>query len=228
MMHSKVPAVKFCGLTRREDAREASRCGAAYLGVIFAGGPRLQTRDSALEVLGDRPLDVKRVGVFGAQPVEEIADIAAAVELDVVQLHADPRAQDVSRLRKRFTGEVWGVLRLAGPQLPEHACDLFRSADAVVLDAHVPGTLGGSGVALPWSALAGVLGELRRETRLVLAGGLHAGNVEAAIRALAPDVVDVSSGVERAPGIKDHTRLREFRDAVQAVQLQVEGAERND
>jgi len=86
------------------------------------------------------------------------------------------------------------------------------------LDAHVPGKLGGTGVTLPWAMLIERLQPLRsRAAKLVLAGGLRPENVASAIRVLQPDVVDVSSGVETAPGIKDHARMRAFRDAVRAT-----------
>ena len=108
-------------------------------------------------------------------------------------------------------------MRLDGEQLPDDVGDLFASSDAVVLDAKVSGRLGGTGVALPWASLAARLESVRddrRPAKLVLAGGLRPENVSMAISLLRPDVVDVSSGVETAPGIKDHARMRAFRDAV--------------
>jgi len=113
-----------------------------------------------------------------------------------------------------FSGEVWPVLRLADGTLPPTAPALFEVADAIVLDAYVPGKLGGTGVTLPWRRLADELAPVRGRARLVLAGGLRPDNVGEANRLLRPEVVDVSSGVETAPGIKDHARMRAFRDAV--------------
>ena len=106
--------VKFCGLTRAEDAREASVLGASFVGAIFAGGPRLLTPERAVEVFagaGDGPL---RVGVFGADAPERTAEIAAAAGLDVIQLHGDPRAADILEMRSRFDGEIWAVARASG------------------------------------------------------------------------------------------------------------------
>ena len=211
------PAIKFCGLTRPEDAAHAASLGAAYLGVIFAGGPRLLTAERAAQVLGAAP-GPRRVGVVGAQSAEEIAEIAATAGLDVVQLHGDPTADDVARVRARFGGQVWGVLRLDAPELPERAEGLFRTADAVLLDAKVAGhSGGGTGVALDWRALGPELDRFRGAAPLVLAGGLRPENVAEAIALVAPDVVDVASGVERAPGVKDHARMRGFADAVAAA-----------
>ena len=210
-MSAVVPRVKFCGLTRPEDAAAAVDAGASYLGVIFAGGPRQLGVEQARVVLenADR---ARRVGVFGTQSASVIGEMARAVGLDVVQLHADPAAEDVAALRAHFAGEVWAALRVKGVDVPGRAESLFAAADAVVVDALVAGALGGTGTMLAWDALRGPLGQLRKThaARLVLAGGLSARNVGAALAALDPDIVDVSSGVEIAPGIKDPTLLRAF------------------
>jgi phosphoribosylanthranilate isomerase len=206
--------VKFCGLTQGADARAAAEAGAAYLGVIFAGGPRLVTVDAAARVLAAGGGRARRVGVFAAEEPDAVAATATSVPLDVVQLHGDPDARQVERLRTRWHGAIWAVLRCDGPALPPGAARLFRAADAVVLDAKVANRLGGTGVAVDWPALRAPVERLRGETPVVLAGGLTPDNVSTAIGALSPDVVDVSSGVERSPGIKDHARMRAFADAV--------------
>ena len=210
------PAVKICGLVRAEDAAEAARMGAAYVGSIFAGGPRLidaptaRANVAAARAAAPGPPPVG-VGVMGTQRVEEIARLASAAGLGAVQLHADPTREAVAAVRRVWSGQVWAVLRIAGSTLPPHASELFDSADAVVLDAKVTGhQLGGTGVALQWQALAGALAPLRAGAPLVLAGGLTPENVAEAVAALVPDIVDVSSGVERAPGEKDHARMAAF------------------
>ena len=210
--------IKFCGMTRAEDAREAARLGAAYVGVIFAGGPRQLTIDRAAEVLGGLTGAVRRVGVFATDDHDAIARTAESLGLHVVQLHGAHDAHSIAGVRRHFRGEVWSVIRVAGAELPPDADELFDEADAVLLDANVPGQLGGSGVTLPWQQLAARLGSLRAKGRakLAVAGGLRAENVTEAIRLLRPGIVDVSSGVETAPGIKDHARMRAFRDAVHA------------
>lgn len=206
-------AVKFCGLTQPEDADVAVALGAAYLGVIFAGGPRLLTPARARVVLA-QPGTARKVGVFGAVSAAEVGAVAREVGLDVVQLHGDPDAATVEAVRRGFGGEVWGVLRCAGAEVPPGAEALFHVADAVVLDAKVPGQLGGTGVTVPWAALREVLQPWRALAPLVLAGGLTPANVAEAAATLSPAVVDVSSGVERSPGVKDHERMRAFRRAV--------------
>jgi phosphoribosylanthranilate isomerase len=218
-----VAKVKFCGLTRTEDARHAARLGASYVGAIFAGGPRTVTPERARELFeastsGASPVAVgtaTAVGVFGADDVRAIAANAIAAGVGVIQLHGDPRAADVRAMRRRFEGPIWAVARAQGSILPEWTEELFHEADAVLLDARVEGRLGGTGVALAWGALADAVAALRGRTPIVLAGGLTPENVAEAVRALAPDVVDVSSGVESSPGIKDHAKMRAFIEAAQ-------------
>ncbi|MGZ8411356.1 MAG: phosphoribosylanthranilate isomerase [Gemmatirosa sp.] len=218
------PAIKVCGLVRAADAAEAARLGADYVGSIFAGGPRMidaaTARANVAAARAAAPARPPRaVGVMGVQSADEIARIADAATLDVVQLHADPDARAVAAVRSAWGGPVWAVLRIAGTAIPVHAAALFDVADAVVLDAKVEGQqLGGTGVALAWEALDEELAPYRgRAATLVLAGGLRPENVARAIAALRPDAVDVSSGVERAPGDKDPARVAAFLAAARSA-----------
>ena len=211
-------AVKLCGLTRAVDTAAAVAVGADYVGVIFAGGPRQLTSAQALEVLVPARGVARTVGVFGATPAEDIGRVAADLRLDIVQLHGDAKAADVAELRRWFAGPVWVALRVQESTMPADAMQVFDCADAVVLDAHQAGALGGTGVALDWPRLARTLPPVpERRAAFVLAGGLGPGNVADAVRILAPDIVDVSSGIERAPGMKDHEKMRAFTDAVRGA-----------
>jgi len=206
--------IKFCGLTRASDADYAASLGAAYVGVIFAGSPRRVTAAGAATVVAPARGRARTVGVFGAASAAEVASIASDVGLDVVQLHGDPTPDLVERVRPVFAGEVWAVVRVAGDTLPDGGLALLSVADAVVLDAKIDGRLGGTGTSFDWDGVARSLDHHRGQSRVVLAGGLTPANVAQAIRVLAPDVVDVSSGVESAPGVKDHARMRAFSEAV--------------
>lgn len=209
--------IKFCGMMLPEDAEFASSLGARYVGVVFAESPRQVSDERARVVFGKVPLGVSRVGVFGDTKPEQIASRAESLGLDVVQLHGDPKPRTIARLRKRWHGRVWAVQRIAD-SLPDSARDLFDAADGVLLDARVPDQLGGTGVPLPWESLRERVDLFRPpRAKLILAGGLTPENVGRAIDALDPDVVDVSSGVELMVGVKDHDRMRSFRDAVLAV-----------
>jgi phosphoribosylanthranilate isomerase len=208
--------VKFCGMTRPQDAALAGEIGASYVGVVFADGPRRVTPTQGRTILDAVGSLVKRVGVFGTNSPEEIEKASDEARLDVVQLHADPTTADVRAVRMKFRGEVWAAIRIAGSRIPLESELLFTTADAIVLDSrserHVRSErrLGGTGEPLPWNELAVDLARDRGSAAVVLAGGLKPGNVISAVRTLAPDVVDVSSGVESSPGVKDPWLMREF------------------
>ncbi|HET7564108.1 MAG TPA: phosphoribosylanthranilate isomerase [Gemmatimonadaceae bacterium] len=211
--------IKFCGLTRVEDAHAAGALGASFVGAIFAGGPRQLTPERAAEVLDGAGEAVQRVGVFAAADPPFIAHVARTARLDIAQLHGDPTADDVRTVRDQAGVRVWAVIRVAVGGERNSGHDVWKriealedAADGIVLDAYVPGQLGGTGVAFDWSTAA--RSARRPRTRLVVAGGLNPVNVGAAIAALRPNVVDVSSGVERERGVKDHERMRAFVAAV--------------
>ena len=202
--------VKFCGMTRPEDAALAAEIGASYIGVVFADGPRRVSPTQGRKILDAAGDGVKRVGVFGINQPEEIHRSSEEAGLDIVQLHADPTIEDVKSIREKFRGEVWAAIRIAGTHIPAYAELLFEKADAIVLDARGGTRLGGTGQALPWNDLAVDLARDRGSCAVVLAGGLSPYNVVSAIKTLAPDIVDVSSGIESAPGIKDPWLMRSF------------------
>lgn len=209
--------IKFCGMTRGEDAAFAAKLGAAYVGVIFAESPRRLAPAAAKKVLDAAGKAVKRVGVFGTNAPDEIAKTAEQVRLDVVQLHADPTAADVIAVREIFPGDIWAAVRIGEEHLSQEVESLFEQSDAIVLDARAQHVLGGTGQALPWSDLAADLARVRGGYLVVLAGGLTAENVGTATRTLAPDVVDVSSGVESSPGVKDPRLMAAFAAAVSGL-----------
>ncbi len=208
--------VKICGLTRRSDAEAAAAAGAVWLGVIFARGPRSLSEAAAIQVVESRGASARAVGVFGAESTDVIARRAERVGLDVVQLQGEPHVADVTRLRRLFHGGIWAALRVESDgSLPAWASELVEAADVTVLDAFANGQLGGSGRPLPWGSLADQLTPIRaRRGRIALAGGLTPTNVAEAIALVEPDVADVSSGVESAPGIKDAELVRAFVRAV--------------
>lgn len=197
-------------MTRPEDAALAAEIGASYVGVVLADGPRRVDPEAACLILDAAGSTVKRVGVFGTNDPGQIERAAETARLDVVQLHADPSTADVKAIRGKFRGEIWAAIRIAGSHIPGEAELMFDTADAVVLDARSEKQLGGTGQPLPWSDLAVDLARDRGSSAVVLAGGLKAENVASAIRTLGPDIVDVSSGIENSPGIKDPWLMREF------------------
>ncbi len=206
---------KICGLTRSVDAELADAAGAAYLGVIFAGGPRERAPADAKAILAGRR--ARKVGVFAGRSDDDIASIAAQVGLDVVQLHDGAEPERVARLRAATGLEIWAVVRTATGELAEEVEELADAADALLIDAHVAGQLGGTGTTVPWIQLGESLDAMSAGYRIVLAGGLTPDNVAEAIDYVSPSVVDVSSGVESSVGIKDPQRVRAFIAAARAA-----------
>ena len=207
------PDVKFCGLTRPADAALAAELGAAYVGAILADGPRLLTPERAREVLG-AAVGPARVAVVGHGNAADLARAGREAGADVLQLHGDPTPDDIERLRTLWPGRLWAVIRIGSSGLPPVALACAALVDAVVLDAKVPGRLGGTGTRFDWQSVTHDMAALRAKGLVVLAGGLTQDNISQALNELAPNVVDVSSGVEVAPGIKDPARMRAFMSAV--------------
>ena len=213
-------AIKFCGLTRQEDAAFAQELGAAYAGVVLARSARQVTARDAREIFAGAP-SLKHVGVFRHGDVSEILDEAAAAGLHVIQLHGTFEAPEIAMLRGGFDGDIWAVVpvdsdRPAGPRL---APEIIDAVDAVLLDTSVSGESGGTGVAFDWHAVKPFAKDLEGRTRLIVAGGLNPGNVGGMIRALAPAVADVSSGVESTPGIKNRNLMAAFAEAVASASI---------
>ncbi len=206
--------IKFCGLTRLADVELAAELGASYVGAVFAESPRRVTAEHARRVF-EGARRAGRVGVFGDQAVTDIARTAGAAHLDVVQLHGAPTPQKVSAVKAATGLETWVAIRIPN-MLPESDLNsLISSADAVLFDTRVDGVLGGTGRVFDWGLLTDLLDRHRRDgMRVVLAGGLTPALVPGAIAAVRPAIVDVSSGVEAGPGVKDHDLMRAFVAAV--------------
>jgi len=202
---------KICGLTRAQDATVAVAAGADYLGVVFAGGPRRVTAEAAAEVT-EAARGVPVFGVFGEQSVDEILRISRAAGLAGAQLHGTYRAEDASRLRAEGL-QVWRVVHLAGPDDLGLLRESAAEADAVLVEPRVAHAAGGTGIALDHALACEARTRLAGAT-MVLAGGLTPETVAAAVALVRPDIVDVSSGVECLPGIKDPHKIARFLEAV--------------
>jgi len=208
--------VKVCGLTRHQDAAAAAEAGARYLGIILApGGRRTVAPGDGAVIFGD--LKVQRAGVFVNATPDELRRAAEAARLDVLQLHGDEAPELAAALRgEGFT--VWKALRpRSGDELSAGLVHYAGAVDAILLDGWSGEARGGTGTSFPWREVAEWLDELPAETMLVAAGGLRPDNVAEAASILRPQVVDVSSGVERAPGVKDHDAVRAFVAAVRGL-----------
>lgn len=194
--------IKICGITRLADAELAAELGATALGFVFwPESPRFIDPHRARTIVRRLPPGVTAVGVFVNQPVEYIRGVAALVRLGAVQLHGDESAAYVDQLRDRviravaLDGESSETMAAA---LPSHV--------TVLLDAHDPRRRGGTGRTIDWDAAA----RIARQRRTILSGGLRAETVQEAVARVRPYGVDVSSGVEAEPGVKDPARVQAF------------------
>jgi phosphoribosylanthranilate isomerase len=199
------PRIKFCGITREEDAQLAADLGAWAVGFIFwPGSARCVEPERARAIVRSLPPFVIPIGVFVDQDAEGIERVASRARLGAVQLHGSERPELARSLSHRVIKAV--PLTEAG-----EAVGLEEWSDTLILlDAHDPVRRGGTGRPIDWSAASAIA----RRRPIVLAGGLAPENVRRAIDQVRPAAVDVSSGVEAAPGIKDHARMRAFAAAV--------------
>lgn len=214
------PLVKICGLTRAEDAVLALEAGADAIGVVLAevskrrmGADEAQAIVSAARAKAGRPF--LAVAVLGTLDPVAAREALEMLRFDRVQLHERSDAAALARTLDALgplAARAWGVAHVP-PEGPAPAGYETLACEAVLLDTAVPGVGGGSGTAFDWAHAV----PLARARRVVLAGGLKPENVAAAVRAVEPWMVDVASGVESAPGVKDPARVRAFIQAVRLV-----------
>ena len=210
-------AVKICGLTRPEDLRDAVAAGAAYGGfVFFDRSPRHLTPDAARALALEAPPGLAKVALCVDASDAELDAITAQVPLDMLQLHGGETPARVADIRARYGLPVMKAVGVAGaddlPALDTHA----RVADQLLVDAKpAPGAAlpGGNGLSFDWRLIAG----RRWPVPWMLAGGLTPANVAEAVRLTGARQVDVSSGVESAPGHKDAALIRAFVAAAQGA-----------
>jgi phosphoribosylanthranilate isomerase len=197
--------VKICGITTEEDALLAIGLGADAVGFVFAPSPRQMTAQAVRQIVDRLPRGVLTVGVFRDQAPVTVVETVNRVGLDAAQLHGAESADDTRWIAERVPMVIRG-LPVGHPEIGEA---LGYGAQLVLVDARSPG----SGEVFDWTLAEGVVDP----GRLIVAGGLHSGNVAAAIAHLRPRGVDVSSGVESAPGRKDPVRLAAFIAAARAA-----------
>jgi phosphoribosylanthranilate isomerase len=203
--------VKICGITRVEDSLAACAAGADAIGLVFyPPSPRAVTMEQAVAIRRALPPFVSVVGLFVNADQETVAETARAVHLDLLQFHGD---------ESRAQCELFAMPYMKAIHVSDDA-DLiamsrhYAGAKALVLDTHDDKLWGGSGRTFDWDAVPADL-----ELPVVLAGGLSAANVADAIRRLRPYGVDVSGGVEQAPGIKDAAKIAKFIEEVDRVSI---------
>ncbi|MFK8329448.1 phosphoribosylanthranilate isomerase [Pseudomonas sp. BJa5] len=197
---------KICGITRIEDALAAAEAGADAIGLVFyAKSPRAVDVRQAREIVRALPPFVTTVGLFVNASRCELNEILEVVPLDLLQFHGDETPADCEGYHRPWIK----ALRVRPGDDLEAACKLYSGARGILLDTYVAGVPGGTGEAFDWSLVPEKLCK-----PIILAGGLSADNVAAAIAQVRPYAVDVSGGVEQAKGIKDAARIEAFIKAV--------------
>ena len=198
--------VKICGVTNREDAMAAVQAGADALGFIFyPASPRFVKPDRARKIIRGLPGGICRVGVFVDEDSEEVRKIMRFCGLDFIQLHGK-ESSDYCALFPRSV-----LIKAVSLRMEEDLALLSGyPVNAILADAVGPGQPGGTGRTCDWS-LAKKAGE---KHRIILAGGLHPGNILLALETVSPLAVDVGSGVEERPGKKDSGKVKDLVAAV--------------
>ncbi len=201
--------VKICGITTVVDALSAADAGADAIGFIFWNkSPRYVEPQDAAAIIAELPPFLKTVGVFVDEDPEVIASVVEATGIDCVQLHGNESPEDTEKVKRMVTAPVIKAVRMRGED------DLSRLSayrvSAILLDAFREGVPGGTGKVFDWNLAV----RAKSAGRIILSGGLTPENVAGAIRKVTPYAVDVSTGVESAPGKKDANKIKDFMEEV--------------
>lgn len=210
--------IKICGITSLADARAAVNAGADALGFMFyRPSKRFITPMAARAIIDQLPAGIARVGVFVNAPEPEVREVVAVTGIDTLQFHGEETPEFCAGFRPL---RLWKAFRVESADSLRHMRH-FPAVDAWLLDSHVAGSHGGTGRGFDWDL---AIGAKLKGRPVILAGGLNPENVAAAVAQVRPYGIDVSSGVESAPGIKDHAKIAAFirnaRIAEQAVAAQ--------
>ncbi|OUS35355.1 N-(5'-phosphoribosyl)anthranilate isomerase ['Osedax' symbiont bacterium Rs2_46_30_T18] len=206
-----ISRVKICGITRLQDAQEAIAAGASALGFVFYGpSPRYIDPESAANIIAALPPFITTTALFVDEDPKRVSSIVAQTQIDLLQFHG---AEDENYCRQ-FNTPFIKALRVQESTDIAAAVASYPSARALLLDTYVKGVPGGTGAVFNWQLIPEQL-----RPQIILAGGLDATNVAAAIGALRPFAVDVSGGVEAQKGIKCTDKIRAFMAEVGRVNL---------
>jgi len=199
--------IKICGITNGDDAACAAEHGVHALGFIFyRESPRSLSADDAARIIRHLPPAVVTVGVFVNHDLREVREIAEVCRLDMIQLHGDESPEYAAALSD------YAIIRAIAPRSGDDCAMLaLYPAAAVLVDGYDRRRYGGTGKTADWNVAL----LMRERYPLILSGGLNAGNLEDALRRVAPRAIDVSSGCEASPGKKDHDKIRDVIEIVQ-------------
>ncbi len=198
--------VKICGITSSEDAQAAVAAGADAIGLVFySPSSRYVTPRVAAQIVAELGPFVTTVGLFVNEDAEVVKETLALTNLQLLQFHGDESEEYCRQFQRPYIK----ALRMSPDLDPSQAMAVYPGACGYLFDAWQPDKFGGTGKTFDWRRIDGLASD-----KLILAGGLNPDNVEAAVQAVRPYAVDVSGGVELAPGKKDHLALKAFIKAV--------------
>lgn len=196
--------VKICGLTKKDDILDVVHLGADAIGVIFyEKSPRCVDLQEAEVLFHDVPAFVNRVGVFVNQSVEFVNEVSDKCQLDYVQLHGDESVDYCKKVNRK----IIKAFRVSDEKDIKKIVDYKNIVSAVLLDTKVKGSFGGTGQSFDWGL---AISAKEYDIPVILSGGVNASNVQKAIQLVDPYCIDISSGVESQPGVKDYQKLEEF------------------
>lgn len=201
--------IKFCGFTRAEDAALAATLGVNAIGVVHVPSSKRHVLLQAMpSIRAAVPKHINLVALFVNPDADTVRAVINALQPSLLQFHGDETDAFCTQFALPFIKAM--AMGAGAGDIAQRQKD-YPSARAYVLDGHAPGQLGGQGERFAWVNLPAL------DKPIYLAGGLHAGNVAEAIATVKPYAVDVSSGIESAPGIKDEAKMREFVEAARIV-----------
>jgi len=212
--------VKICGITREEDLEAACKLGADMVGFIigFTLSPRSISLERAKRLFNLIPNGVRSALVMVPKSIEEILETYSHLKPDVIQVHGE--FSDLRFLKRRLPEtKIVRAVPVIGAESIKRAINEAAYFDGVLVDSHVAGKLGGTGVTHDWS-ISRLVRDAIYPKPLVLAGGLNPSNVAEAVKVVKPYAVDVSTGVELSPGVKDHMKIEAFIKRAKGVMLE--------
>ena len=206
------PKIKMCGISKMETIPAVVDAKPDYMGLVFAPSKRQVTVEQAKTLVDElhKQYEIKTVGVFVNETVENLLKIAEDVKLDVIQLHGDEDEAFIQSLKECTNVEVWKAVQVRSAADAEKWID--SSADMLLFDAYHKDERGGTGEVFDWSSLDAF------ERPFMLAGGIDSTNVARAIRTVRPYGIDISSGIE-TEGVKDNKKIKAFTDIVRTIAL---------
>ncbi|NOY65881.1 MAG: phosphoribosylanthranilate isomerase, partial [Gammaproteobacteria bacterium] len=191
--------VKICGITRPEDGQKAAASGADAIGLVFyAKSPRAVSIEQAQAIVEQLPVFVSIVALFVDASADEVKQVLAQVDIDIIQFHGNESTQECEQYQHRYIKAI----RMSDDVDLQAVCEQYSTASAILVDSYHKGVPGGTGESFDWERIPEKLAG-----NIILAGGLDSNNVSSAIQTVRPWAVDVSSGVESEKGLKDESKI---------------------